>query len=235
MKSAIVFILAMLIVTPVIAGPPLNGTYKSEDLGGPVLAGRYTESWAGPGGRLALGNTTNKYSWDGATLGTQWWMYCAEISAAPILLFDGVDGSGNGQRIYQVTYNGGFCVLFTGPWTNGEASYFAPYDSYTEIKTQTYVSFGVVGEVATVQVQASFTGFNDDCMALQIASSAEVGDTDSSAKPGDFPDFLEPGFCTGTRVHGTWGDHTGMTLDIFDCTIATEESTWGAIKAQYQN
>jgi len=183
---------------------------------------------------LQLGNTTNKYSWDGAA-GTMWTMSCAEISSPPILLFDGVDGNGNGQRIYQVNYSGGVATLYqTGPWANGQ-DYVAPYTSYTEIKTHTLVNFAVVGEVATVQIQANFIGYFDDCMALQVASNAEVGNTDSAGLSPNYPGFREPGSCVDTRSHGSWGSHTGMTIDIFGCTIPVEETTWGAIKAQYSN
>jgi hypothetical protein len=232
-----VFLLTVLVATPALAGPPLSGTYKSTDLGGTILTGRYSESWAAPNGRLQLGNTTNKFSWNGAA-GTQWVMSCAEISAAPLVLFDGVDANGNGQRIWQVQYSGGSLVLYAGgPWDNGDASYPATYASYVEVKTQTLVNHVVVGEVATVQLQASFDNYPYDCLALQIASSAEDGNTDLDGPlPANYPNFLEPGTCSATRTNGSWGDYTGITLDVFgSCTIAVEETTWGAIKAQYQD
>jgi hypothetical protein len=235
MKVAIVFLFALLVVTPVSADPPIDGTYQSTDLGGLMLIGRYTESWSMANGELQLGNTTNKLSWDGATLGTQWWMYCADISVPPLLLLDTVDVNGNGQRQYLVTYQGGICILDgNGPWGNGsEPSYTALYDTYSEIKLFQFSNFQIVGMTASASMQASFIGFSNACMSLSISNQERYDDTDNIAKPPNFPDFLAPSTCAPTRTMGSWGEADEFTLIVTGCTVASEESTWGAIKALY--
>ena len=75
----------ILCAVPVMAQAPANGTWKSIDLGGPVLLGRYSEYWFA-GTKLAVNNTVNEQSWDGATLATQWWWYCPwQVAPAALL------------------------------------------------------------------------------------------------------------------------------------------------------
>jgi hypothetical protein len=242
MKFAIVFLVTLLIMAPLVptanAQPPLNGTYQSTDLGGTMLPGRYSESWTAAAGHLTLGNTTNKFSWDGFTLGTQWWMYCAQISAVPILLQDTVNINGDGIKQYVVNYTGGLCILGgSGPWGGGDPSYTAPYTAYAEIKTFQYANNVLVAVISTVQMQAMFLGFNDDCMSLAISNQeqAPLGSTDHGPLPANYPGFLDPNTCAPTRTLGSWGEADEFTLIIQGCTIPTEEATWGSIKAIYGN
>ena len=100
MKTALFVIFAFVVSVPALAlaGPPIDGTYTSTDLGGQVLLGLYSESWEVPDGRLQMGNTSNKASWDGASLGTQWELRCTRIAGPPVLITDTVDANGNGFR-----------------------------------------------------------------------------------------------------------------------------------------
>ncbi|MFQ5510264.1 MAG: hypothetical protein ACE5EO_00290 [Candidatus Krumholzibacteriia bacterium] len=232
--SGLLFVLCL--AMPALAGPPINGVYQSTDLGGPMLAGRYSVSWTAPNGALSVGNTTDKFSWDGLTLGTQWWMYCAELAIPPSLIDDTVDVNGNGTQTWSGTFTGGFCILAgNGPWGDGsQPSYMAPYTSYSEVKTLTFSNFQVVGVVSSVNVQAGpFVGFNNACMSLSISNQDELATTDTAALPADFPGFIDPLTCSSTRTMGSWGTSDGFTLVILGCTVPVEESTWGAIKALY--
>ncbi len=113
MKAVIVILLSVLVSVPVLAGPPNNGTYKSTDIGGTMLPGRYSEYWAT--GPLSVNNTLNEQSWNGA-LGTEWHWYCPWITGK-VLLVNTVNGAGNGQKIWRVNYTGGYCwISNTGPW-----------------------------------------------------------------------------------------------------------------------
>lgn len=240
MKFAIAFLLALFVagalVAPASAGAPIPGVYKSTDIGGTMQPGRYSESWTVANGHLTLGNTTNKYSWDGFTLGAEWWMYCAQISQAPLLLQDTVDTNGNGIRQYQVVYTGGLCVLSgTGPWGGGDPSYTAPYTSYSEIKTFHYTNNVITAVIGTAQLQAEVLVY-EDCMTLSIANHSQDGDTDSAALPANYPGFLNPNTCTATRTLGSWGEADEFTLVITGtCTVPVEESTWSRIKDMYKN
>lgn len=242
MRFAIAFLLTLLVAgaltAPAKAGAPVPGVYKSTDIGGTMLPGRYSESWTAANGHLALGNTTNTLSWDGFTLGTEWSMSCAEISQAPVLLQDTVDGNGNGIKQWQVVYSGGVCVLDGGgPWAGGDASYTAPYTSYTEIKTFHYSNFALIAVIGTAQLQAEFNGYQD-CLTLSISNRAQHGDTDTAAFPGAavYPGFLDPGSCAATRTLGSWGEADEFTLVISGtCTVPTENASWSRIKSMYQD
>ena len=170
MRTAIAFLLAILVTVPVLAGPPLNGSYKSTDIGGTVLPGRYSEWWSAGVGPLTINNTLNEQSWDGATLAAQWWWYCPWQVLPPQLLLDTVNGLGNGNKIWRLTYSGGICSLDgAGPWGNGDATYTALVSLWDVILTQTFSNFSVVGEVRTTNAQAIFLGYNDECMSLSVS------------------------------------------------------------------
>jgi hypothetical protein len=237
MKTALVITFAVVLAVPLlaVAGPPIDGTYTSTDLGGQMLLGRYSESWSQPGGQLEMGNTVNKLSWDGATLGTQWWLYCTRIAGPPVLISDTVDGNGNGFKEWRVTYIGGDLVLDgNGPWGDGsEPSYTANLHAYQEIKTFQYINNQIVQCISNVSLQAAFQGFDESCVTISILNQEELGNTDTAALPADYPPFLEPITCDPTRTLGSWGEVDEITLIIIDCTIPVDETTWGVIKSRY--
>ena len=233
MRFAIGCLLVIVVAVPAYGQPPIDGTYKSTDLGGTMLPGRFSESWTAPSGFKSVGNVTNKFSWDGVTLGTQWWMYCAQLFL-PNLVFSSVDGFGNGIEIWSNTYVGGLCQLFAGgPWDSGGAPYTAPYISYTETQTYTFQNSQIVSITTNVSLSAQFIGFSQSCMSLDISNSVHVSSTDVQALPPNYPMFLDPA-CEPTRTLGNWGDSTGFTLTITGCTVGAQESTWGNIKALYE-
>jgi len=238
MKTALVFIFAILLTAPmlVFAAPPADGIYTSTDLGGQMLLGRYSESWDVPDGRLQMGNTANKLSWDGATLGTQWQLYCTRIANPPVLITDTVDGSGNGFREWLVVYVGGYLVLDgNGPWGDGsEPVYNASLQTYQEIKSFQYSNHQIVQGISNVSIQAEFQGFDDACVAISILNQEELGSTDSEAFPPDYPAFLMPGTCDPARTLGSWGEVDEITLIVIGCTVPVKEVTWGAIKSHYE-
>jgi hypothetical protein len=238
MKTAFVVTFVFLLTVPLlaIAGPPINGTYTSTDLGGQVLLGRYSESWDVPDGRLQMGNTANKLSWDGATLGTQWELHCTRIAGPPVLITDTVDGDGNGFRDYLVVYVAGDLTLDgNGPWGDGsEPSYNANLHAYQEIKTFQYSNHEIVQAISNVSIQAGFQDFGETCVVISILNQEELGSTNTESLPADYPAFLVPISCDPTRTLGSWGEVDEITLIITGCTVATEEMTWGNIKSLYE-
>jgi hypothetical protein len=236
MKAVIVVLLSIIIAVPALAGPPANGTYKSTDIGGTMDPGRYSEYWFGA--KLAVNNTLNEQSWDGAVLGAQWHWYCPWIVSAPVLLLNTVNGAGNGQKVWNVAYTGGYCWLAGpgAPWDGGDASYMATIDTWTAVVTETYANFVEVGTVRTHAASATFTGYNDACMALTISNTEKLGDTDGGPLPANYPNFWDWFSCSdvGTAGPGEWGDVDAITFTIQGCTVATEEKTWGAVKSLYR-
>jgi hypothetical protein len=236
MKAVIVVLLSIVVAVPALAGPPVNGTYKSTDIGGPMLTGRYSELWFG--GPLVVNNTLNEQSWDGTTLGTQWHWYCPWITSS-VLLVNTVNLAGNGQKIWRVTYTGGYCWLQGpgAPWDGGDASYTANIDTWIAIVTETYSAFVEVGTVRNHNASATFVGYNDECMALSVTNIEKLGDTNDGPLPADYPNFWNWFTCTdvGTAGPGEWGDIDGITFSITGCeTVGTQEATWGAVKSLYR-
>jgi len=235
MKAVIVILLSVLISAPALAQAPLDGTYKSTDLGGSMLPGRYSESWfPGP---LAVNNTLNEESWDGATLGTQWHWYCPWI-VGKLLLVSTVDGFGNGQKIWKVTYTGGYCWLDgAGPWGGGDASYLADINTWVAIVTETYAAFVEVGTVRNHNASATFQNYPQECMSLSVTNAEKLGDTSGGGGlPANFPAFWDWVPCAPAATPGEWGDIDGITFNILGCeTVSVTETSWGAVKAMYRD
>jgi hypothetical protein len=228
-------LLVSLLVLPVLGGAPLDGTYTSTDIGGPLNLGRYTESWLVPGGALNLGTVLNSESWDGANLGLQWRYWCASIELPPLLLVDNVDANGNGSRTYQKTFLGGFIWLSgTGPWANGDPEYPGVIDSYVEFETIQYLNWQKIHAVTNIQATAHFDNYPSTCLTFSVGNGLEIGSTDTGAtKPSDYPGFLEKLTCDPTRVLGGWWDFFTVSLVITGCGVPAEPTTWGAVKSQY--
>jgi hypothetical protein len=233
MKAVIVILLSVLVSVPALAGPPANGTYQSTDIGGSMLPGRYSELWTT--GPLAYGNTLNEQSWDGGTLATQWHWYCPWV-VSKVLLFSTVNGLGNGQKTWKVTYTGGYCWLDgAGPWAGGDASYLANINTWTAIVTETYSNFVEVGTVRNHNASATFTVYNDQCMSLSVTNVEKLGDTDGGALPADYPIFWDWVVCAPSGSTGEWGDVDSITFSILGCVVSTEQKSWGSVKAMYRD
>ncbi len=217
------------------AGPPLDGTYKSTDLGGPLDLGRYSESFVAPGGALDIGATLNAASWDESDLGLQWRYWCSTIQAAPLLLIDTVDGNGNGSRTYQKEFQGGYIWLSgTGPWANGDPDYPGVIDTYVEFETIQYLNWQKIHAVTNVQATAHFDNYPSSCLTFSVGNGVEMGSTDDGMTlPSDYPAFMEQGTCALTGVYGAWWDFMTVSLVITGCTTPTKTATWGSVKALY--
>lgn len=231
---AIFAVLTLLLAGTSLAGPPLVGSYNSVDNGGPVYVGHYTEGWDASGSAIKAGTTLNAESWDGAVLGTQWRYWCSTESADAFLWVDNIDAQGNGQRVYLKTFSGGYIWLSgTGPWANGDPQYTGVITHYNETETVQYVNWVPIGAVTSVNAKATFDNYAL-CMTFYIGNGYRIGTTDlGDVKPAGYPDFLDPG-CSATRTLGAWWDFDDVILTINgDCTVATQESTWGAVKSLY--
>jgi hypothetical protein len=218
------------------AQAPLNGSYDSTDLGGPVYVGRYTEGWDSGSGALLAGTTINAHSWDGATLGTQWKYWCSTEASDAILLSDTVNGRGNGNRTYMKTFVGGYIWMSgTGPWGGGDLEYTGVIDTYIEYETITYSEHVPIAAVTNVQATAHFDYYPLPCMTFYIGNGSRVATTElGETIPADYPDLLDTG-CDATRTEGAAWDFFSITLTISDCEVSTKESSWGAIKSMYRD
>lgn len=104
---------AVLILGGTAQAVPVLGVFESEEFGGDIMDGRWSESFVG-GGPEKVGNILNAASWDGTdlvagTLGTQWTLSGMTLSSVNSL---GDDWLG-ALRIEKwfTTYNGGTLAL----------------------------------------------------------------------------------------------------------------------------
>jgi hypothetical protein len=235
---ALVFLLTVSFSAGVtIAGPPLDGTYKSTDIGGVISIGHYSESFTVPNGATSIGTTLNAQSWDGANLGNEWSYSCATIITAPVILTDTVDPvTGTGNRTYMKTFIGGSIWLSgTGPWGNGDSGYAGPIDNYVEFETVQYVEFERVHAVTNVQAQAHFNGYPGTCLAFSVANGLEIGSTDfGDVRPSSYPELIAQTTCTPGVAYGAWWDMTDLSLVISGCSVPSEDHTWGSVKQLYK-
>jgi hypothetical protein len=184
-----------------------------------------------------VNNTLNEQSWNGATLGTQWHWYCPWV-VGKLLLLSTVNGAGNGQKIWKVTYTGGYCWLDGGgPWAGGDASYMANINTWVAIVTETYAAFVEVGTVRNHNASATFQLYNQACMSLSVTNAEKLGDTSGGGGlPANFPAFWDWVPCAASATPGEWGDVDGITFDILGCqTVSVNETSWGAVKAMYRD
>jgi hypothetical protein len=235
MKLFITFLAVLMVASLVFAGPPLTGVYKSTL--GQMLDGRYSESWNGPPfGNGNLGNTINSASWNNAALGTEWKVWCPSIAAPPTMVFDTRVG-GWGIVRWDTNYEGGYLWLSqTGLWGNGE-DYDGVVDFFRVTSDHIYENGILVGIDSGISMQGHFEDYSH-CFAYSISNAEYLGNTSLLGKPADYPTFLDPVSCLdGSLTQGIWGDVHDTTFVIYspsECTIDSEETTWGAVKALYQ-
>jgi hypothetical protein len=229
-------LLILLLAEASFAAAPLSGSYQSTDLGGPVYVGRYTEGWAAGGGALSSGTTLNAESWDGMALASQWKYWCSTQTTPAVLLVNTVNGSGNGNRTYMSTFNGGYIWLSgSGPWANGDVDYPGTIMNYAEFETITYSNWVPIAAVTNVQAMAKFDAYPGSCMTFYIGNGSRVSTTDlGDPVPANYPGFLDPG-CNPSYSLGACWDFFSVTLTITDCSVGTEPATWGGIKSMFNN
>jgi len=213
----------------VYAQPPVNGTYKSSN--GQFDEGREASSWVAGGGFLSTGGVLHAESFDGAALGGDWKIVCPQVVTVSLIV--DLTFGGNGQRIYQLDYAGGYIELDGGgPWGGGDPSYTGVIDTYVEIRTVQYVGGAKTGSVSDHSVSAHLQGYPQSCMTWGIGNGAWL-DESPNVKPANYPTFLDPA-CGATATTGHWGTFSDLTISVTGCSVAAQEATWGSVKALYR-
>jgi hypothetical protein len=232
-NSKLVLIMLVILAataTAALAGAPFDGVYKSSD--GDFNEGREASWWMsvfGLGSFLSTGNVLHAESWDGSTLGTDWKILCPMV--VKVTLIADMTSGGWGQRIYQLDYAGGYLELSgAGPWGNGDALYTNLIDTYYEFRTIQYEAGLKTGSVSDHLVTAH-SNIYKKCFTWGIGNGVWLGEGDPP--PIDYPEFRENRACRRDKF-GHWGDIRDLTLTIQGCTVSTETSSWGAVKAMYR-
>jgi hypothetical protein len=231
MVKMLMLLLVGLLVIPVAvtAGPPVYGVYNSNDIGGSMLTGRFSESFVG-GGPGQVGNTIHAQSFDTINLGTQWRVECPQIGSPPTVVLDTRVG-GTGDVVYSTIYTGGtFWLAKNGPWGDNVADYTGTVVGFTNVATYQFVTGTLVG----IRSNVTLTGAFDDypgVMEFAISNSATFGDTSSQPFPAGFPELRDQN-CAAGPTQGGWGSVPNITLVIQE-VVANEASSFGVLKARF--
>jgi hypothetical protein len=231
-------VLLALGVTVASAQPPIDGTFKTQD--GDFLEGRYSVSWPGANDYRDIGNRIHLESFDGS-LGTEWRIYCPMIAAVIPTYNNPLPFPDSYVAGFQIIYAGGFVWLDGGPvgptsppWSGGDADYSGSINTYIESRGIQVLYGTLTGLNSNHAVTASVNGYSADCITWAIGNTAWLGATSTHGpKPADYPAFLDAA-CAGTLASGHWGTATDLTLTVNGCQVATEETTWGSVKAKYK-
>lgn len=204
---------------------PVAGTYTSTDLGGSLLTGRGSQSWAAPlNANNGVGDVFNSLSWDGAALGTQWGFSCGLQSAPQGVVDNRV--AGTGTVVFTNNFTGGTFYLNPGPWGSGTGT----INATQVIATVQYVSNNPVAAVVNINNSGEFDDSNC-ALTFSIANAVGLGDTDGGPFPANYPALIDPA-CAPTRTNGSWGNVITITMRI-DCPVSTTPKTWGSLKSLY--
>lgn len=245
MRTVIVVLIAVLALgaAAVYAGPPQNGTWSSSS--GAFDEGTATSSWAG-GDFLSASNVFYGRSAVGGVFTNDWIFGCpVVVSVTPL----GPPLGANGNFTYMLTYAGGYVTLGGpgNPWDGGDASYTGALDSYVEIRTISTAGDLIVGAVSDHALSATIQGYPNSCVAWAIGNGVLRGGTPpgapkafnygvlQSVKGAGYPDYPDAACVLNPSGPGHWDDIRDLTLSIAGCTLATEKSTWGNVKAMYRN
>jgi hypothetical protein len=240
---SILTVVLMVSAAAVFAGAPLNGTWKSTN--GDFDEGTATTT-AGGANYLGVGNILYGQSYNGGFT-NDWTINCPSVVSV-VPLGPPIGTTGNFQ--YMITYSGGYVTLGGpgNPWNGGDAVYTGIIDTYIEIRTIQVVSNLIVGAVSDHNVSAHIQGYPESCVAWAIGNGVLRGSKGEtlpksfnygvlqSVKGAGYPDEHDAS-CSGNpffTVPGHWDDIRDLTLSITGCAVATQPSTWGAVKSLYR-
>jgi hypothetical protein len=230
------------------AAPPIEGTYKTSN--GDFDEGTATHRWQRSYLDVTDLNTMYGRSTSGGVFTNDWTLGCSDVVQMTLLV---PKVGPNGQEIWKIDYRPGAYFNLGGPgnpWNGGDATYVAITDYQTEIRTVQYANDLVVGAVSDHSLAAHFQNYHETCVAWAIGNGTLRGGTVlpgpdgvnfdhsvlQSVKPAGYPDFpIGQGNCTLLPDQfGHWEDVRDLTLSITGCTVKTQQSSWGAVKAMYR-
>lgn len=241
MRFALFVVVLALVVGPAAAQNylgPIPGVYKTQF--GQMMEGVFSESWVDPPYHEGMVHNTI-HAWDNMQ-GVQWEVYCPSILSVTLLI-DTRDQNGNGFVQYSTNYTGGKLWLSqTGSWAPVQPAPLPPIDFTATIDVFNVVSTHLyyMGQRVSVDSDIRFAGHfdppvEDQCFDYVLSNGAIEGYTPMTF-PAGYPPFLDYYNCPGgTAPYGAWGIAHDITLTIYgSCSVGTEESSWGKIKALFE-
>jgi hypothetical protein len=230
MRPWFFIIIVVLAASAAQAGPPRSGTLRSTDLGGAVLTGNFSESWLTAGAHGQVGNAVNAMSWDGATLETQWKLWCPSVASPPVPAGDTRDLAGTGDVTYRTTYvDDQFWFSGAGPWGDNADDFTGTLENFSVTAVYHFVGGQLASIHSSVSTLGVFDGF-PQCLEYTINSAVFTGTTDYTRKPGDYPDSLAADCASNVLDRGAWGTVQSIAMTILHCRVGFEPSAWGDVK-----
>jgi len=228
-------------VTPALAYPPLPGTYRSSDLGGPLWTGGDFEGWESDGSLLS-GTTVSLCSIEensyGHTLyGNQWDFRCIDQNGPAVLIADGVDADGYGQRVYTRSFNLSTSLIYlgwSGPWGGTAAQpIFGRLDAFTDRITIQYEAGVPVSTLLTARGVGHFFNDPDYTVSIEIGQGVLIG-TGSTVVIGPNSGHFYQSGCVPGAVNGARYEVTAITITIDGPAVPVLLRSWGRFKASYR-
>jgi hypothetical protein len=232
MRYLVLVLIGILIAAPALATPPIIGFYGPEN-------GLFSESWKN-GNEGAKDNTINAASWDGTSLGGQWYLTCMVAAAQAVETDRNLDTFGTGYIKYETHYGGGVLWLSaTGPWGDGSEDYTCTIGAVgmTVTVTHQYILGTRTAAVSDITIGGVFDNYSN-CFTYTLTNAAIEGF--GATVPAGYPDYQDENCDTGTSVFGAWGSVDDITLAIYsptdvECTIPVHDTSWGQIKSMYKD
>jgi len=192
-----------------VPGAPILGDYRSVELGGSVLMGRWSEGFVN-GNPDGVGNGAHAASWDGANLGNQWELTGATLATTTVLSGDPMapDGVFIVKRDLDVTSaqlilksDGG-----TAPWWGGGGDYAFDLDYYFQTLTVTMAG-GLVANATSTEVFEGAYGTH----RVRYGHTVGIYEGAGLLLPPNYPAFEAalPGL-----IGGAWGTVEGSRFTI---------------------
>lgn len=209
--------------------PPKDGTYSTYS--GTMIGGRASEAWCGGAGPGQPGNTESAASWNGAELGTQWRVWGMAIDATgAVETARFFDANGNGWIDYSTNYTGGqYWLDGDHIWGNGAGDFTGTVTYFNVGARVTYAGWQAVGVTSNIFMTGVFDGCPGCSIEYAISNAMLVWRTGyPTAMPDGYPAF-ECGAAMGELF-----EVCCVLAKIHCVPIATESSTWGAIKGFYR-
>ena len=217
--GAVAVVLALAIGT-VLQAAPLTGSYKSSELGGQVLMGRWSEGFVG-GLPSAVGNGGHAQSWDGASLGSQWEVTGVTISSTTLLFGNPLLPTGTFMVLRTFDVTGGQLILKnTGSWWNAGdpgTQYTVNLTQYLQVLTVTTDNYVIKNATSTDVFAGDIQGYAG--YKVLYGQAASIYEGQGSSLPANYAAW-QPGSVTS----GAWG-----TLEGTRFTIVPEPATVGLI------
>lgn len=202
-------IAAVLIIGASVAqAAPITGIYQSQELGGTILDGRWSESWIG-GIKDSLGNTIHSASFDGTTLGGMWEISGVTLSEAPVVISAQTHFGHTDTTLLSVFGGGVLTLMPSGTWNSaGDGAYIVDITSYEQVTTRTTsMATGKSTDINEISLSGTFRDYPGYTVSFAVAASAPLGS--GTSVPANFPTILPTGTATSE-----WGVIQKMTMEL---------------------